>query len=65
LVKKAIKELENLGAEIVEVSLPNTKYGSMVYAIVCTSEVASNLARYDGIRYGYSTKNAKNLMEVN
>ncbi len=64
MVLNAAKELEKLGAEIVDVSLPNTKYGSMVYAIVCTSEVASNLARYDGIRYGHSSKNAKDLLEV-
>jgi aspartyl-tRNA(Asn)/glutamyl-tRNA(Gln) amidotransferase subunit A len=63
-VMEAVKELEKLGAEIKEVSLPNTKYGSLVYAIVCPSEVASNLARYDGIRYGHSTQEAKNLLEV-
>lgn len=63
-VLEAIKELEKLGVKISEVSLPNTKYGSLVYAIVCPSEVASNLMRYDGIRYGYFTKQAKNLLEV-
>lgn len=63
-VMDAIKELEKAGANLVEVDLPNTKYGSLVYAIICPSEVASNLARYDGIRYGHSTQNAKNLLEV-
>jgi len=63
-VMDAVKELEKLGAEIKEVDLPNTKYGSLVYAIVCSSEVASNLMKYDGIRYGHSTKEAKNLLEV-
>lgn len=63
-VMEAIKELEKQGAEIVEVSLPNTKYGSLVYAIVAPSEISSNLARYDGIRYGHTTKDAHNLMEV-
>ena len=63
-VTEGIKELEKLGAKVIDVDLPNTKYGSLVYAIVCPSEVASNLARYDGIRYGHSTKNAKNLLEV-
>ncbi|MEZ4179946.1 MAG: Asp-tRNA(Asn)/Glu-tRNA(Gln) amidotransferase subunit GatA [Candidatus Doudnabacteria bacterium] len=63
-VEAAIKELEKQGAELVEVSLPNTKYGSLVYAIVCPSEVSSNLARYDGIRYGHSSSEAQNLEEV-
>ncbi len=63
-VMDAIKELEKQGATLVEVDLPNTKYGSLVYAIVCPSEVSSNLARYDGIRYGHVTDEAKDLMEV-
>ena len=63
-VEKAIEEIKNLGAEIVEVSLPNTKYGSLVYAIVCPSEVSSNLARYDGIRYGHSTSEGGSLLDV-
>src|SRR5262245_19728593 len=54
-VMDAIKDLEKLGAKIVEVDLPNTRYGSLVYAIVCPSEVSSNLARYDGIKYGHTT----------
>ncbi len=63
-VEIAIDEIKKLGAEVVEVSLPNTKYGSLVYAIVCPSEVASNLSRYDGIRYGHSTQAGKDLFEV-
>jgi aspartyl-tRNA(Asn)/glutamyl-tRNA(Gln) amidotransferase subunit A len=63
-VMDAIKELEKQGATLVEVDLPNTKYGSLVYAIVCPSEVSSNLARYDGIRYGHVTGDAKDLLEV-
>lgn len=63
-IRAAIAELEKMGAKVSEVSLPNTKYGALVYAIVCPSEVASNLARYDGIRYGHSSKKAKNLNEV-
>lgn len=50
--EKAVKEFENLGAEIVEVSLPHTEYGIATYYIIQTAEVSSNLARYDGIRYG-------------
>lgn len=63
-VMEAVDELKKLGANISEVSLPNTKYGSLVYAIVCPSEVASNLMRYDGIRYGHITPNASTLQEV-
>ncbi len=63
-VLEAVDELKKLGAEIVEVDLPNTRYGSLVYAIICPSEVSSNLARFDGIRYGHSSKEAKNLLET-
>jgi aspartyl-tRNA(Asn)/glutamyl-tRNA(Gln) amidotransferase subunit A len=63
-VREAIKLVESLGAQIQEVSLPNTHYGQMVYAIICPSEVSSNLAKYDGIRFGHVTKEAKDLMEV-
>jgi len=63
-VYEGIKELEKLGAKLVRVSLPNTKYGSLVYAIVAPSEISSNLARYDGIRYGHVTGEAKDLLEV-
>lgn len=61
---EATEVLRTLGAELVDVSLPHTKYGSLVYAIVCPAEVASNLSRYDGIRYGHSSADAKNLLEV-
>lgn len=63
-VMDGIKQLEKLGAKIIDVDLPNTKYGSLVYAIICPSEVSSNLMRYDGIRFGHSSKEAKNLLEV-
>lgn len=51
-VSLAVAKLEELGAEIVEVSLPHTQYAIDVYYILQTAEVSSNLARYDGIRYG-------------
>lgn len=51
--EKALKDLEELGAEIVEVSLPHTEYGIATYYILQTAEVSSNLARYDGVRYGH------------
>ena len=49
---RALKSFEQLGAEIVDVSLPNTEYGIATYYIIQPSEVSSNLARYDGIRFG-------------
>jgi len=52
-ILKALKILEKLGAKIVEVSLPHTEYGVAVYYIVQPAEVSSNLARYDGIRFGF------------
>lgn len=63
-ILEAIEHLRNLGAEIIDVSLPLTKYGSLVYAIVTPSEVSSNLSRFDGIRYGHQAKDAKNLAEI-
>ncbi len=63
-IMEAVGELEKRGAKLVDVNLPNTKFGSLVYAIICPSEVSSNLMRYDGIRYGHSTKAAENLLEV-
>lgn len=63
-VMEATEELRKLGAELVDVELPHTKYGSLVYAIVAPAEIASNLSRYDGIRYGHVTGDAKNLLEV-
>ncbi|TAN58396.1 Asp-tRNA(Asn)/Glu-tRNA(Gln) amidotransferase subunit GatA [Patescibacteria group bacterium] len=53
-VRNAIKKYESLGAEIVEISLPHTEYALAVYYILMPAEVSSNLARFDGIRYGYS-----------
>lgn len=51
--KEIVKVLQNRGAEIVEISLPNTKYGPEVYYIIASAECSSNLARYDGVRYGF------------
>lgn len=51
-VTAAVKKLEELGAEVVEISLPHTEYAVAVYYIVATAEASANLARFDGIRYG-------------
>jgi aspartyl-tRNA(Asn)/glutamyl-tRNA(Gln) amidotransferase subunit A len=53
-MKSAIKKLEELGATIEEVSLPHTPYVLAVYYIIAPSEASANLARYDGVKYGYS-----------
>jgi len=51
-VQTAVKQLEKLGAEVVEISLPHTEYAVAVYYIIATAEASANLARFDGIRYG-------------
>ena len=51
-VRDAVEHCKNLGAEIVDVSLPNSKYSIAVYYIIATAEASANLARFDGIRYG-------------
>jgi aspartyl-tRNA(Asn)/glutamyl-tRNA(Gln) amidotransferase subunit A len=52
VVRTAIDKLANLGAEVIEVSLPNTGYGIPVYYIISTAEASANLSRYDGVRFG-------------
>jgi aspartyl-tRNA(Asn)/glutamyl-tRNA(Gln) amidotransferase subunit A len=51
-VRAAIKKLQELGAEIVEISLPHTDYAVAVYYLIATAEASANLARFDGVRYG-------------
>ena len=68
-VENAVAKIESLGAEIVQISLPYTKYAVPTYYIITPSEISSNLARFDGIRFGYSATNddsieAKNLSEI-
>jgi aspartyl-tRNA(Asn)/glutamyl-tRNA(Gln) amidotransferase subunit A len=63
-VQAAIKVLEGLGAVCEEVSLPHSEYAVAAYYLIASSEASSNLARFDGIRYGVRTDNAKNLLDV-
>ena len=63
-VNLAIQELESLGAEIVEISLPHTKYAISTYYIIAPCEASSNLARYDGVRYGYRAERPGTLREL-
>lgn len=53
-IKRAIKKIEEMGAKIEEISLPHTEYALACYYIIAPSEASANLARYDGIRYGFS-----------
>jgi len=62
-VKKAIEELKKLGAEIHEVSLPASPYGLAAYYVLAPSEASSNLARYDGVRYGLRVP-GENIVEM-
>ncbi len=63
-ISVAIETYKSLGAEIVEVSLPLLKYSIGVYYIIATAEASSNLARFDGVKYGHRTKEAKNLIDM-
>lgn len=62
-VREAAKVLEKLGATITEISLPHTKYATATYYVLCPCEVSSNMARYDGIRYGHTVKDPQSLLE--
>ena len=63
-VRDSVKTLESLGAEVVEISLPHTQYAVSAYYVIAPSEASSNLARFDGIRYGFSAQGARNLKEL-
>jgi aspartyl-tRNA(Asn)/glutamyl-tRNA(Gln) amidotransferase subunit A len=63
-IDAAVKQLNSLGAEIIEVSLPNTQYAVAVYYIIATAEASANLARFDGVRYGYRAENPKDVLDL-
>jgi len=63
-VDGALMQLQSLGAEIVEVSLPHTDYSIAVYYILATAEASANLARFDGVRYGYRAENPIDLLDL-
>ena len=62
-VMAAVKQLGELGAEIIEVSLPHTDYAISVYYILATAEASANLARFDGVRYGHRAENVSSLFD--
>src|SRR5437016_399756 len=63
-VEDAIQSLAKVGCDVVPVSLPHTEYAIPTYYIVATAEASSNLARFDGVRYGHRAKNARTLTEM-
>ncbi|MBQ7286531.1 MAG: Asp-tRNA(Asn)/Glu-tRNA(Gln) amidotransferase subunit GatA [Candidatus Gastranaerophilales bacterium] len=63
-IENAIKTYEKLGAQIVEISLPLLKHSIGVYYIVATAEASSNLARFDGVKYGFRAADCENLMDM-
>lgn len=62
-IEVAIKQLQSLGAEMVEVSLPHTEYGIAVYYFLATAEASANLARFDGVRYGHRAENPRDIVD--
>lgn len=63
-VENSIENYRSLGAEIVDVELPHAKYGIAVYYIIATAEASSNLARFDGVRYGFRAEGSHSLREM-
>ncbi|OKH25460.1 Asp-tRNA(Asn)/Glu-tRNA(Gln) amidotransferase subunit GatA [Chroogloeocystis siderophila] len=63
-VTKAIEQLKDLGAEVQEISCPRFRYGLPTYYIIAPSEASANLARYDGVKYGFRTPDAENLLSM-
>jgi aspartyl-tRNA(Asn)/glutamyl-tRNA(Gln) amidotransferase subunit A len=62
--EKAVQQLKDLGAEIVEISCPRFRYGIAAYYIIAPSEASANLARYDGVKYGQRAEDAETLLEM-
>lgn len=63
-IEDAIKEFENCGAQIREISLPNAKLAVPTYYVVAPAECSSNLSRYDGVRFGYRCDNPKDILDL-
>jgi len=63
-IDAAVKQLNSLGAEIIDISLPHTDYAVAVYYIIATAEASANLARFDGVRYGYRAKDPRDMMDL-
>ena len=63
-IRQAVKEFENLGATVVDISLPNLKLSIPAYYVIAPSEASSNLSRFDGVRYGHRCENPKDLLDM-
>jgi aspartyl-tRNA(Asn)/glutamyl-tRNA(Gln) amidotransferase subunit A len=63
-VENAIQQLASQGAEIVPISLPHTSYAVPAYYVIATAEASANLARFDGVRYGFRSANSKSLAQM-
>jgi aspartyl-tRNA(Asn)/glutamyl-tRNA(Gln) amidotransferase subunit A len=63
-IDAAVKQMNSLGADIVEISLPHTEYAIATYYVVATAEASANLARFDGVRYGYRAENPKDVLDL-
>jgi len=63
-IDAAVAHFDSLGSEIVEVSLPHTSYAIDTYYIIATAEASANLARFDGVRYGYRAENPRDLLDL-
>jgi aspartyl-tRNA(Asn)/glutamyl-tRNA(Gln) amidotransferase subunit A len=63
-IEASIKLYESLGAKIEEISMPHNKYAIATYYIIAMAEASANLARFDGVKYGYRSKDAQNIMEM-
>ena len=63
-VQESISKLKSMGCEIIDISLPHAKYALAAYYIIVPCEASANLARFDGIRYGHSAKEAKTLLDT-
>jgi aspartyl-tRNA(Asn)/glutamyl-tRNA(Gln) amidotransferase subunit A len=63
-VQAAIQKLQDLGAEVQEISCPRFRYGLPTYYVIAPSEASANLARYDGVKYGYRVKDPENLLSM-
>jgi len=64
LIEEALKQYEKFGAKIVDISLPNNHLAIPAYYVIAPAEASSNLSRYDGVRYGYRTKEYDDLMDM-
>ncbi|MYF97676.1 Asp-tRNA(Asn)/Glu-tRNA(Gln) amidotransferase subunit GatA [Candidatus Poribacteria bacterium] len=63
-IQDAIAKLESLGASVIDISLPHTEYAIATYYIIAPAEASANLARYDGVRYGYRTEESEDLINM-